>query len=90
MQRLVQALEVRERPDIVLIDSRAGLHDLAAISIAALADLALLFATDSEQHWQGYRPLRRLAAATRSAAWCPRTAMDGAGNVSQTEQKARF
>jgi len=57
MQRLVQALEVRERPDIVLIDSRAGLHDLAAISIATLADLALLFATDNEQNWQGYRQL---------------------------------
>lgn len=57
MARLVTALEAQERPDIVLIDSRAGLHDLAAISIASLADLALLFATDSEQNWQGYQQL---------------------------------
>ncbi len=57
MGRLVKTLEEREKPDIVLIDSRAGLHDLAAISIATLADLALLFATDSEQTWSGYRQL---------------------------------
>lgn len=57
MKRLVEALEARESPDVVLIDSRAGLHDLAAISIAGLATLALLFATDSPQNWQGYRQL---------------------------------
>lgn len=57
MARLVGTLEQREQPDIVLIDSRAGLHDLAAISIATLADLALLFATDSAQTWQGYTQL---------------------------------
>jgi cellulose biosynthesis protein BcsQ len=57
MVRLVETLERQEQPDVVLIDSRAGLHDLAAISIATLADLALLFATDSEQNWQGYGQL---------------------------------
>ncbi|WP_186042777.1 tyrosine-protein kinase family protein [Burkholderia gladioli] len=56
-KRLVEALEAVERPDIVLIDSRAGLHDLAAISISTLADLSLLFATDGQQTWEGYRQL---------------------------------
>ena len=55
--RLVAALEGQEKPDVVLIDSRAGLHDLAAISIMGLADYAFLFATDSAQTWQGYRLL---------------------------------
>lgn len=59
MERVVRALETQERPDIVLIDSRAGLHDLAAVSITALADLALLFAIDSRQNWEGYRQLFR-------------------------------
>jgi cellulose biosynthesis protein BcsQ len=59
MVRLVETLEQQEQPDVVLIDSRAGLHDLAAISIATLADLTLLFATDSEQNWQGYSQLFR-------------------------------
>ncbi|MBJ7309924.1 ParA family protein [Rugamonas sp. CCM 8940] len=57
IQRLVRLLEVQEVPDIVLIDSRAGLHDLAAISITGLASLALLFATDTTQNWEGYRQL---------------------------------
>jgi cellulose biosynthesis protein BcsQ len=55
--RLVQALEKQERPDVVLIDSRAGLHDLAAVSITNISDTALLFATDSAQSWEGYRQM---------------------------------
>jgi cellulose biosynthesis protein BcsQ len=91
MQRLVQALEARERPDVVLIDSRAGLHDLAAISIATLADLALLFATNSEQNWQGYRQLfahwqQRPAVlrGVRERLWMVRAMFP------ETEQKERF
>ena len=57
MRRLVEVLESKERPDVVLIDSRAGLHDLAAVSITGLADTALLFATDSAQTWYGYGQL---------------------------------
>lgn len=57
LRRMVEALEAREKPDVVLVDSRAGLHDLAAAAITGLADTALLFATDSEQTWQGYRQL---------------------------------
>ena len=55
--RLVAALEAQEKPDVVLIDSRAGLHDLAAVSIVGLATVAFLFAVDSAQTWQGYRLL---------------------------------
>lgn len=57
LHRMVQALEATETPDVVLIDSRAGLHDLAAAAITGLADTALLFATDSAQTWQGYGQL---------------------------------
>ena len=91
MERLVKALEARELPDIVLIDSRAGLHDLAAISIATLADLALLFGTDSEQNWQGYRQLfahwqQRPAVlrGVRERLWMVRAMFP------ETEQKERF
>lgn len=59
MLRLAHRLEEQERPDIVLIDSRAGLHDVAAVAISSLASVALLFATDSQQNWQGYRQLFR-------------------------------
>lgn len=57
MLRITRLLEAQERPDIVLIDSRAGLHDVAAVAIGSLASVALLFATDAEQNWQGYRQL---------------------------------
>jgi hypothetical protein len=57
MTRLVKDLEKLEKPDIVLIDSRAGLHDLAAVSIVGLGTRTFLFAVNSEQTWQGYRLL---------------------------------
>jgi cellulose biosynthesis protein BcsQ len=57
MREMVEKLEAQEKPDVVLIDSRAGLHDLAAVSITSLADTALLFATGGAQSWNGYRQL---------------------------------
>ena len=57
MYQLVTTLEAHEKPDVVLIDSRAGLHDLAAINIVGLADHVFMFATDTAQSWQGYRLL---------------------------------
>lgn len=57
MRKLVEQLEATEEPDVVLIDSRAGLHDLAAVSITGLADTALLFATGGAQSWSGYEQL---------------------------------
>ncbi len=57
IQRFISGLEEKIKPDIVLIDSRAGLHDLAAVSITGLADKVLMFGSDSEQSWQGYRLL---------------------------------
>ena len=57
MRNMVEQLEALEKPDVVLIDSRAGLHDLAAVSITGLADTALLFATVGAQSWSGYGQL---------------------------------
>ena len=57
MRHIVELLEAQEKPDVVLIDSRAGLHDIAAVSITLLADTALLFATDGAQNWLGYQQL---------------------------------
>ncbi|WP_165984589.1 KGGVGR-motif variant AAA ATPase [Streptomyces sp. YIM 98790] len=45
------------RPDVVLMDSRAGIHDIAAVTISRLCDLALLFGADNRQTWQGYGDL---------------------------------
>lgn len=48
------------KPDVVLLDSRAGMHDIAAAAITRLSGLSLLFAVDNNQTWAGYSEMFRL------------------------------
>lgn len=58
LARLIDALEAHLRPDVILIDSRAGIDEVAAACITDLgATRVLLFAVDGEQTWAGYRVL---------------------------------
>lgn len=57
LHRLCQALIDRTGCDLLLIDSRAGLHDIAAVAITHLSHIALLFSTSSRQTWRGYTEL---------------------------------
>ncbi len=58
LSRLIGLLEDQHNPDVVLIDARAGIDEIAAASIVGLgADPVLLFATADEQSWSGYRIL---------------------------------
>jgi hypothetical protein len=58
LARLIDALEARWQPDIILIDSRAGIDDVASSCVTDLgANLVLLFALEGEQTWSGYRIL---------------------------------
>lgn len=58
LERLLQALEARVRPDVVLIDSRSGIDEIASACITDMgATLILLFALEGEQTWNGYRML---------------------------------
>lgn len=58
LSRLIDALEARWRPDVILLDSRAGIDEVASICVTDLgAKLVLLFAIDGEQTWSGYRIL---------------------------------
>lgn len=52
-----QVAERSRAVDIVLLDSRSGIHDIAAVAITQLSTLALLFATDNSQTWNGYGQL---------------------------------
>ena len=52
-----QVAELSRRPDVVLLDSRAGIHDIAAVVLTRLSGLALLFAVDNPSTWEGYRML---------------------------------
>ncbi len=57
LAKMLRQLEAQEKPDIVLLDSRAGIHDIAAIAITRLSDIALLFAVNTPQTWQAYHYL---------------------------------
>lgn len=60
LQRLLNDLEQRWQPDVILIDSRAGIDEVASACITDLgAHGVLLFAIDGEQTWSGYRILFR-------------------------------
>lgn len=56
--RLLGALEARIQPDVVLIDSRSGLDEIASACVTDMgARLILLFALEGDQTWNGYRML---------------------------------
>ncbi len=57
VRHLCETLEDHVHPDVVLIDSRAGLHETAATAVLHLDADVLLFATDQPPVWAGYRYL---------------------------------
>lgn len=55
LHRLIEKLEDLHQPDVILIDSRAGIDEVASSCVTDLgAGLVLLFAIDGEQTWSGY------------------------------------
>ena len=71
LERLLTGLEDHFDPDSVLIETRSGLHDIAAATVTDIGADVLLFATDSESNWTDYGILfdhwrdRDLAAGIR-------------------------
>jgi len=60
LRRLMDNLENKIKPDVILIDSRAGIDEIAAGCITALgANLVLLFALEGTQTWSSYNILFR-------------------------------
>lgn len=53
LSRLLDSLEARFTPSIVLLESRSGLHDIAAATVTDLNAEVLLFALDAQSHWTG-------------------------------------
>ncbi len=60
LERLIRELEREHQPHMVLMDSRAGIDEVASACITDLgASHIYLFALDSQQTWSGYRMLFR-------------------------------
>ncbi len=58
LSRLLEALERRWSPQVVLIDSRAGIDETASAALTDIgASTILLFAVEGSQTWSGYRIL---------------------------------
>jgi MinD-like ATPase involved in chromosome partitioning or flagellar assembly len=58
LNRLLNGLEKRLKPDAILIDSRAGIDEISSACLTSLgAQKILLFALNGEQTWTGYRIL---------------------------------
>ena len=54
VQHMVETMEETFNPDVVILDSRAGLHDIAAVLVTRMDADTLLFAVDSPQTWIGF------------------------------------
>ena len=71
LERLLQSLEDRCDPTVVLLDNRNGLHDIAAATVTDVNAQVLLLAIDSASTWEDFGILFRhwythgLAASSR-------------------------
>lgn len=55
---LVHSIEkMDDRPEVILLDSRAGLHDIGSAAVTRLGAEAFLFARNDEQDWWAYRQI---------------------------------
>ncbi|AUX48999.1 uncharacterized protein SOCE26_105440 [Sorangium cellulosum] len=72
LRALLRVIKKKLRPDAILLDARAGLHDLAGLSLHGLAHVDVLVTRASEQAHQGFDltvqalGLRKPAAELRS------------------------
>ncbi len=55
LHELLDALRKPAQPDVILMDSRAGLHDLGGLALSSMAHWHVLFGLDSAQSWDGLR-----------------------------------
>lgn len=66
---LKQISGMPDRPDAVLFDARAGLHDIGSAAVTRLGAEVFLFARDDGQSWQAYRQLFDHLRVAKSVAW---------------------
>ncbi len=57
LKRMLQQIREIAQPSVVLLESRSGLHDIAAATVTDLQAHVLLFGTDSATSWQDYEIL---------------------------------
>lgn len=68
-QLLEQLARLPEPPHAVVLDSRAGLHDISSAAITRLAAQVFLFARDDPASWQAHGLLFDHLSQARSVQW---------------------
>lgn len=63
------AAQLLEPPDVILLDARAGLHDIGSAAVTQLGAEVFLFARDDSQTWEAYRRLFEHLRLAKSVAW---------------------
>jgi hypothetical protein len=70
MAGLIKALAaVPDPPDVVLLDARAGLHDIGSAAVTRLGAEVFLFGRDDEQSWKAYTQLFLHLRSAKSITW---------------------
>jgi hypothetical protein len=91
LERLLGELEARIQPDVVLIDSRAGIDEVASSCVTDLgAKLVLLFALAGNQTWTGYNILFKHWNRAQVAQKIRERLKMVAALVPDTEQKVSY
>jgi len=99
VSRLLHSLERKLQPDVVLLDSRAGLHESAAATVLHLEAEVMLFAVDLPATWEGYSYLLghlKEVAQTRTTSegersdWRERLKMVHARAEGTADEQRRF
>lgn len=66
---LEQLAKLPEVPNAVLLDARAGMHDIGSAAVTRLGAEVFLFARDDYQSWQAYERLFEHLRTARSVEW---------------------
>ncbi|HMV69186.1 MAG TPA: P-loop NTPase [Myxococcota bacterium] len=63
LRDVFEQLREQSRPDVVLVDARAGFHDVGGIALAALSHGVVFFGLPNEQSWVGLEAVARVVGA---------------------------
>jgi hypothetical protein len=92
---IVDTLEEHSRYDLVLIDARAGLHEIAAAALIGLGAEIICFGIDEPQTFQGYRTLfshvdRYTRSESAEKEWLSRVSLVQAKAPADAELRTEF
>jgi hypothetical protein len=88
---LLKQIRAKYEPSIILLDCRAGLHDLGGLAVQTLSHLNVIFGLDSEVSWDGLRLITRCLGHTEPPPACLMVqAMEPPPGAIREAARARF